>query len=327
VRRLDHAAGARGARTRSPAVPHRPDLSADHRLRVGQIGSSHVVDTRYDRPVSFGIRRCEFDHYLLERSGARLLLGDGVTRIRRSGASWIINEAVSAPLLVGAGGHFCPVAAMVNGPTPRATLVSAQEAEFAVDRADVAIAPERPELYFSQDLAGYGWCFRKGNYLNVGYGRVDAHALPADSASFVSFLRTIGRLPRDLSWRWRGHAYLLAGGFARKAVDDGVLLIGDAAGLAYPQSGEGIRPAIESGLLAARAIAEARGRYTRERLSAYERSLRRRFGSGLAARGLARVVPPRLARALAPQLFRSEWLVRHLVLDRWFLHASEPALP
>jgi flavin-dependent dehydrogenase len=29
-----------------------------------------------------------------------------------------------------------------------------------------------------------------------------------------------------------------------------VLLIGDAAGLAYPESGEGIRPAVESGLIA-----------------------------------------------------------------------------
>jgi flavin-dependent dehydrogenase len=38
-----------------------------------------------------------------------------------------------------------------------------------------------------------------------------------------------------------------------------VVLIGDAAGLAYAQSGEGIRPAIESGLLAAGAIVAAGG--------------------------------------------------------------------
>ena len=42
-----------------------------------------------------------------------------------------------------------------------------------------------------------------------------------------------------------------------------MLLVGDAAGLAYPQSGEGIRPAIESGLLAAATIVEADGDYTR----------------------------------------------------------------
>src|ERR1700740_1075361 len=29
-------------------------------FRTGVIGSSDVVDTRYDHPVSYGIRRCEF---------------------------------------------------------------------------------------------------------------------------------------------------------------------------------------------------------------------------------------------------------------------------
>ena len=32
------------------------------------------VDTGYDRVVSYGIRRCEFDHYLLKRSQARASL-------------------------------------------------------------------------------------------------------------------------------------------------------------------------------------------------------------------------------------------------------------
>jgi len=36
----------------------------------------------YGRPISFGIRRCEFDHYLLQRSGARVITGTPVTSIR-----------------------------------------------------------------------------------------------------------------------------------------------------------------------------------------------------------------------------------------------------
>ena len=35
-------------------------------FRVGIIGTREVVDVEYRRPVSFGIRRCEFDHYLLQ---------------------------------------------------------------------------------------------------------------------------------------------------------------------------------------------------------------------------------------------------------------------
>ncbi|MDE2089021.1 MAG: NAD(P)/FAD-dependent oxidoreductase, partial [Gammaproteobacteria bacterium] len=45
----------------------------------------------YDQPVSYGIRRREFDHYLLERSGARLALGEALTGLERRGSGWIVN--------------------------------------------------------------------------------------------------------------------------------------------------------------------------------------------------------------------------------------------
>ncbi|MEJ0047557.1 MAG: hypothetical protein WDN04_16615 [Rhodospirillales bacterium] len=39
------------------------------------------------------------------------------------------------------------------------------------------------------------------------------------------------------------------------------MLVGDALGLAYARSGEGIRPAVESALLAAEIVAAANGDY------------------------------------------------------------------
>jgi len=63
-------------------------------FRVGVIEGADAVDTRYDRPVSFGIRRCEFDDYLLRRSGARVMSGTPVATIRRDRGRWIVNEAV-----------------------------------------------------------------------------------------------------------------------------------------------------------------------------------------------------------------------------------------
>ncbi len=60
-----------------------------------------------------------------------------------------------------------------------------------------------------------------------------------------------GRIPADLPGKFKGHAYLLYAHGNRPVIGDGVMIIGDAAGLAYTQSGEGIRPAIESGLMAA----------------------------------------------------------------------------
>jgi flavin-dependent dehydrogenase len=296
---------------------------------VGVIGSGGRIDVEYEQPVSFGIRRCEFDEFLLRRSGARLRLGVPISRIRRDGFRWAVNESIAAPVLVGAGGHFCPVARMLNGSGDSGSLVVAQEAEFPIDPrelASFATTPERPELYFSRALDGYGWCVRKGNYLNIGFGHLDRRRLPSATAAFAAFLKTEGRIPGHLSCRWKGHAYVLAGP-PRRRVDDGVLLIGDAAGLAYPQSGEGIRPAIESGLIAASTIVEAHGRYTSAVLARYEDRLRERFAI---SRGRSRFVlqgsTSQLGRTLGPWLLRTPWFVRHVLLERWFLHVQEPAL-
>jgi flavin-dependent dehydrogenase len=308
-------------------------------FRTGIIGRSRDLETTYTRAVSFGIRRCEFDHFLLQRSGARLCLGTRITGVRREGSHWIVNERFRTPVLVGAGGHFCPVARTLNGTSDDASLVVAQEAEFEIpteEAASFTTAPETPELYFSPDLKGYGWCFRKEAYLNVGFGRLESGqlarrslgggGLPRASAEFVDFLKAAGKIPASARWRWHGHAYLLSTPPRRRIIDDGVILVGDAAGLAYPQSGEGIRPAIESGLIAAATIAAAGGRYTRDRLAPYEARLRERFSDQPLTRLIARTVPASVTASLATWLFDRPSFVRHVLLDRWFLHATEPAL-
>jgi flavin-dependent dehydrogenase len=298
-------------------------------FRVGVIGGDREVETAYGRPVSFGIRRCEFDHYLLARSNSRSNLGAPVSTIRRSGGHWIVNDTIRTPMLVGAGGQFCPVARWINGPMNARPLVVAQETEFPIDSIaseSVAFDPEMPELYFCRDLKGYGWCFRKQEHLNVGLGRLDRRSLPGATSEFVAFLKMRGKLPPRSSWRWRGHAYSLYDSPHRRIVDTGVLLVGDAAGLAYPQSGEGIRPSIESGLLAAATIVGANGHYIRSRLEPYEERFQARFGTGRLSRALSRIVPASTGIFLAKRLLDVPAFVRHVVLDRWFLRAHEPAL-
>jgi flavin-dependent dehydrogenase len=119
---------------------------------------------------------------------------------------------------------------------------------------------------------------------------------------------------------------LLYGEAGRPLARDGVLLVGDAAGLAYPRSGEGIGPAVESGLLAAGAILEAAG--APGRLARYADAIVARFGpraARAAADPLARL-PHAWKAALAGRLLASRLFARRVVLDRWFLHRGEPAL-
>ncbi|HSB61942.1 MAG TPA: NAD(P)/FAD-dependent oxidoreductase, partial [Vicinamibacteria bacterium] len=296
-------------------------------LRTSLLGGA-AIETRYPRPVSFGIRRCEFDAYLLRRSGAPTRT-EHVTGLRRAGGSWIVNEAFRAPVLIGAGGHFCPVARLLHGRPERDVVVAAQEVEFPMDerqRSACPVRPEVPELFFCADRRGYGWCFRKGDFLNVGFGRQDPEGLGARVRAFVERLRVEGRLPAGTPSRWRGHAYLLNRTARRPLAGDGVLLLGDAAGLAYSESGEGIRPAVESALLAVRAVLDAGGRHAREDLEPYAEAARRRFGPR-GTRGPGSTPLPAFASALAGWLLGNPWFTRHVLIERWFLHAHEEALP
>jgi flavin-dependent dehydrogenase len=132
-------------------------------------------------------------------------------------------------------------------------------------------------------------------------------------------------VPADAPARFKGHAYLLYSHAKRPVVGDGVLIIGDAAGLAYPESGEGIRPAIESGLMAAQIIAAARGDYSKQRLSEYETNLSARFGER-GTGSLASSLPESWKLALARSLMQTQWFTRNVVLNRWFLHADTAPL-
>jgi flavin-dependent dehydrogenase len=232
-------------------------------------------------------------------------------------------------LVVGAGGHFCPVARFLGAkPGSGELAVAAQEVEFemtAPQLAECPIPPGIPYIYFCPDLRGYGWYYRKGSYLNVGLGREDDEQLSNHVETFCSSLKAQGKIPRDLADKFHGHAYLLYVHAPRTIVDDGVLLIGDAAGLAYPQSGEGIRPAIESGLMAAEIIRRAAGNYGRETLEPYSVRLAARFGKKF-TRSVSDFLPLGLKRLVAAKLMASPWFSRHVIVDRWFLHRHEPAL-
>jgi flavin-dependent dehydrogenase len=288
-------------------------------FRVSSMGAQEV-GIPYDRVISYGIRRCEFDEYLLRRSGAEIREGSPITRIERSCGHWIINGAIKTKMLVGAGGHFCPVARYM-GNTNSDEPVVAQEIEFEMSPEQAhlcAIQAEIPELYFCPDLQGYAWCFRKGNFLNIGLGRLDQHALSQHVAHFLGFLRTKGKVAFDLPGKFAGHAYLLFGYGKRKVVGDSAMLIGDAAGLAFPQSGEGIRPAVESGLLAASVIKAAEGHYNIKNLRAYPSLLKKQFGSNTFAPAMA-YVPHWLRNGFAHLLLKTQWFCRRVVVENWFL--------
>ncbi len=297
---------------------------------AGMLGGQAIL-TEYQEPVSYGIRRCEFDDYLLRRSGARLKLGTPIRSIREEGGSWIVNDAISSPILIGAGGHFCPVARQfaTRNELVEESVVLAQEAEFLFPvefRESFPVVGACPEFYFCDDFAGYGWIVRKGDYINVGLGREHDKQLAWHVKKFIDDLRRVGRIPKGIPPEMHGHAYRLRHDYGDLQLPAGLLLIGDALGLADPQSGEGIRPAVESGLLAAAMVLETGG--NRSRLVSRDFALRcgNRFGGDAFWTGGPLKVPASIRNAFARVAMRSPWFHRHILLDRWFLHRQQPAL-
>jgi geranylgeranyl reductase family protein len=289
------------------------------RFRTGIIGTP-LLDTPYPRVISYAIRRCEFDDFLLRRSGARVRDGMPIETLRRDSDAWVVNESVETPIVIGAGGHFCPVARHMRGGADTAAPVVAKEAEFPLDGRGTNVVSGVPELFFCRDLEGYAWCVRKGDYMNVGIGRRESHAFNDHVKDFAAFLERTGTLTDASTLRWRGHAYLAGGVGPRPVIGDGLLLVGDAVGLAYPESGEGIRPAIESGRLAAEALIATGGRCTRADLVPYANRLRGLYPP-------ASRTPPALKSAFAAAgrlLLGSSAFTRYVLLDRWFLRRATP---
>jgi len=304
-------------------------LQPIHGFRTGRIGQLPVRSDFPGEPASYGIRRYEFDHYLLQRSDAKLLLGQAFDTMRREAGGWLVNDTVRARLVVGAGGHFCPVARFTGAKGQGEIAVAAQEIEFEMNprqKAECRVDGLLPELYFTPDLKGYGWVFRKGDYLNIGLGREDKHRLSAHVEAFRDYLAGIGRIPADLPGKFKGHAYLLYPHARRPPVADGIVLIGDAAGLAYVQSGEGIRPAVESALLAAGVILDCAGDYSAQRLGAYTEALEARFGKREARPVASGRIITRVRQTLAGWLLKSRWFSRNFLIRRWFLHQQDKPL-
>jgi geranylgeranyl reductase family protein len=285
-------------------------------FRTGVMGGA-MIDTLYERVVSYGILRREFDQFLLRRAAVRVIDGTPVETLRRTDSTWVVNERIEAPVLIGAGGHFCPVGRHLRGGADTTQPIVAKEAEFLSGRRADA-AGNAPSLFFCRDLEGYGWCIPKGEYLNVGMGRRNSRDFNTHVGEFIAFLKTRGIEADGGNIRWHGHAYFAAGAGGRPLIGPGVLLVGDAAGLAYPESGEGIRPSIESGALAAGTLTAAQGRYGIDDLRPYEEAIRAIHPPVPARPAMTRA----LSAFLGPLLLKSPAFSRHVLLDRWFLRST-----
>jgi flavin-dependent dehydrogenase len=113
--------------------------------------------------------------------------------------------------------------------------------------------------FFDEKLSGYSWYVPKGkDFVNVGVGG-NASVMKERGQSIVQHwnflvmkLSDIGFVP-DHQYQPRAYTYYLRRKVGTVQVEN-AFIVGDSAGLATKDMGEGIGPAVRSGILAAEAI-------------------------------------------------------------------------
>jgi geranylgeranyl reductase family protein len=237
------------------AVVARRDLDA----ALVALAARRGVDVRQECPV---------DKIAPHGDEVELLLADGTSLHTRQ--------------VIAADGHWSPVRRALEPDAPRDLGEWHAVRQYFADVDD-----DRLWVLFERDLLpGYAWVFPlPGGGANVGYG----------------VLRADGRSGRDLKTLWPEllarpvlrdvlgpraratepvRAWPIPTRYDPARLGNGrVLFVGDAAGVVDPMTGEGIAQALETGLLAAEAIAA--GGHPDAVAARYRRSVGRRLGRDL----------------------------------------------
>lgn len=137
----------------------------------------------------------------------------------------------------------------------RNDLITSIEAEFpcTYEERDCHL------WFFDNGLPGYSWYVPKADgYINIGIGgKLEALRLKDDGIKRQWELFIEQLMDNSLMHEWpsspKGHNYYLRQNTSDLKIDN-CYLVGDAAGLATKDMGEGIGPAIRSGILAAKSI-------------------------------------------------------------------------
>jgi len=288
-----------------------------------------LLETRWSEPASYGIIRSQFDTWLLRRAqeeGAEVREGVRVRGVEKTSGGMRVDvgdEKIEAPLVIGAGGHTCPVARAFGDVSSKESVVLTQESETNVGAEKLRVlAPNYglPELFAEPDFKGYAWYFTKGDFLNIGVGCIGKKPSVHERLDILlEKFRETGRLPAKMELtKFRGHAYSVHRRHVRRPAGDGFALIGDAAGLAKDFSGEGIGPAVHSAKMAAEAAHEYLE--TGKGLAEYGEALYEKYGSGgegLFDKLIDRL-PDKVLFGVAKFICGNAWLRRRLVLEGAF---------
>lgn len=264
------------------------------------------AETRlYHQPLAYAVMRDKFDYLLAQKAqeaGATVLDGQEVNQIQWHSEGISVRtsrKTFLARIVAGADGAY-GVVARSAGLMRNTTLHVALQAEVDVSQEKLANWDSIVEIDVRSAPSAYGWIFPKRDHLSIGVGAPieQAKRLKPYYQQLSTSLNPNGSNVSQLK------SHLIPFRKAGMPIQqDRVLLLGDAAGLASPLTGEGIYYAVKSAKLAAPVIL----RYLEgdaSDLQDYERVVDEQLAPNLSIAGkVARFIAaaPRLALNLVTQ--------------------------
>jgi geranylgeranyl reductase family protein len=271
-------------------APHVLDVLADigvhgllddrvpvRRLRLEHAGTA--VSRDMVRPA-FVVPRTVLDGRLLESALAvgAVFRRHRVRSVREESGCAVLDDTIHATTVVGADGAHSSLGPAVRAPRSRRALAMRGYAPvLPAHRGQQVI------VFGSSRQPSYAWSFDIGDgRANVGYGELLRPGRPAPTRALL--LRQLDELLPgcgDHGRAWRGH-HLPVSSWSWNQPDGRILLVGDAAGLINPMTGEGIYYAVATGVLAGRsAVSSLRADHGRTAGARHRRAVRSLLGRHL----------------------------------------------
>ena len=206
------------------------------------------------------VMRDGFDAYLLKHTEAEIREGATVQSVEEMPEGVRVQtmdgEQFEGQFLIAADGANS-ITAHALGLRSKKAMAGAIEVEAIVTEKVFAYFANRPMFIFGEIATGYLWIFPKSDHLSVGIGAF--HPTPGELQTTLE--RVMSRFDISIQGQpYKGHP--LPAYTRRESINTlRTFLVGDAAGLVDPFTGEGIRFAIKSGRLAAEAILSGHPEY------------------------------------------------------------------
>jgi menaquinone-9 beta-reductase len=256
-----------------------------------------AIRSDINSPESFIFKRIDFDNFLVDRIRTNALIdfieGERVSSVERREGSVVVNtnngqcEYIGNLILFGTGGH------KISGNTISSEAESNSQSVFGIRAYFKNVQWENDSdnihLFFIKEiLPGYLWVFPSSNgEANVGLAtdikriqknKIDLKKVFSESVDNYPELKNRLKNAEQIT-PWKGMKIPLGGNFS-KISGENYLLMGDAASLANPLTGEGIGEAMYSGLFAAKTAIRSIGNndFSSEFLEEYDKAVYAKLG-------------------------------------------------